>query len=406
MSGSLRVALVTGKYPPEYSGAGLRSHNSYLRLLQACPALDLHVLCSGLEQRTRASYEQDGIPVQRIRPFLDPQSGRAAQALAGWAEALQVFAWLQRQQPTLVHVVGASAVTAAAITWARLRKVPLLIELVNAGASPAQSLPLVHHLWRPDLSHGTAIIAISAALAEECRRLGLGEIVWARPNPVYTARFFPDPATRISLRRRFTPFAAEDVVMLCLAKFMPRKNQHFLLEVLTLLPERFKLVLAGPLVSDGPLAQRDAAYLQSIRDRIAAAGLEGRVAIVPRQVEAADYFRLADLTLMPHRDEGLGTPMLESMACGVPVVANAGEAAFRQWLGDGGTLAPLESPAWVAAVQAALSIPLERRQAAAARIREVAGEAAIDRRFLHLITALARHPADQPFPLSQVLAAA
>ncbi|RME33287.1 MAG: glycosyltransferase, partial [Gammaproteobacteria bacterium] len=321
MSAPLRIALVTGKYPPEYSGAGLRSHNTYRRLLGEVPGLVVQVLCSGLERRRREDYRLDGIAVHRIRGFMDPQSGRMAQAMSGWAEALQVLPWLERTRPDVVHVVGACAVTAAAIAWARLRRVPLLVELVNAGASPAQSLPLLHRLWRPDLRRGTAIVAISEALAERCRELGLGELVWSRPNPVDTSRFHPDPDRRLELRRRLTPFTEEDIVLACVGKFMPLKNQGFLLDVLAQLPSAYKLVLAGPVVRHGPWKKRDQEYLERVRRKVRVLGMEGRVQLVTEFVPAEEYIRLADVYLLPSLSEGLGTPMLESLACGVPVVA-------------------------------------------------------------------------------------
>lgn len=405
MSQPIRVAVVTGKYPPEYSGAGLRTHSSYLRILRRCTGLDLRVLCSGLEQRHPADYIRDGIPVHRIRPYMDPLKGRLWQGLAAWVEALQTFRWLQQQRPRLIHVVGACSVTAAAIAWARLRRVPLLIELVNAGASPVQSLPLLHRLWRPDLSRGTAIITISDALAAHCRTLGLDDNVWSRPNPVDTARFHPALQLRTELRRQLTPFVQDDIVLVSVAKFMPRKNQLFLLDVLALLPPRYKLVLAGPLVTSGPLQQRDRDYLEQIRARAAEADLVGRVQLVMEQVVAQDYIRLADAFLMPHRGEGLGTPMLESLACAVPVVANRGEAAFRQWLedGNGGCLAPLQAREWVEAVQRAVVIPTAQRLSVAQSIRERAGEDVVDAQFLRLLLALSRNSAALPFSVTGAL---
>ncbi|MBC7905493.1 MAG: glycosyltransferase [Rhodospirillaceae bacterium] len=397
----MKIRVVCSKFPPEYAGAGVRVHNTYRRLAAAGHDVRWSVITNAVEFPGNACYRHDGIPVRRISTRLFAHwraapglAGRLQHALRSWWEALQVWAALAGDRPDVIHVFGSSAATAAAIAWARVTGTPLVIELVTARASPAQHLPGLNWSRWLRLDRNTLIVAISAALAETCARLGLDRNVWTRPNPVDTKRFLPEPQRRHALRAALTPFAAHDIVLSMVAKFMPQKNQIFLLDVLARLPEQYKLVLAGPVVESGPLLERDRAYLAQLHDRIAALGLGARVHVVTGFVPAGDFMKLADAYVLPNKDEGLATPMLEALACGLPVVANDGEAAFCQWVTDGvsGFLRPLDADLWAQAVQNAVALPTAGVMDEAGRIADQASATTVDGRFLALVTALAALP--------------
>lgn len=401
----MKIQIVCSKFPPEYAGAGLRIHNTYRRLTAASATLHWQVITNSIEFPGNASYSHEGIPVTRIAGRVS--NGRLLQALRSWSEALQTLLKLIGRRYDLMHVFGMSASTAVAILWARLTCSPLVIELVTARADPRQSLPGLRYGHLLNLHHRTLIVAISAALGERCRQLGLTDNVWVRPNPVDTARFFPQPQRREELRHRLTPFGSQDYVLSMVAKFMPQKNQIFLLDMMARLPERFKLVLAGPVVTSGPLLQRDEAYMAAIRQRIVDLNLAARVHLVPGFVPAEDYITLADAYMLPNYDEGLATPMLESLACGIPVLANADEAAFRQWIEDGraGFLCSLDAESWASAAQQLTELPAEALAQTARHIAEIASASRIDADFHRLLQAVARLPRDGRLNVSAVLEA-
>jgi len=403
----MKVLMVASKYPPEYAGPGVRLHRSYMRLAEG-GEIERRVICNSVESSGYADYSHDGVAVRRIssaRGRDDGRTGRLRQALKVYCEAARTLPALAREAFDAVHVFGTAASPATAILWARLRHIPLVIELVTAGASPSQSLPGLIHLWQPRLHERTLIIAISEKLRRSCATLGYERNVWCRPNPVDEARFVPDPEARAQGRSELTPFAAEDTVLCSVAKFMPQKNQLFLIEMLAALPASCKLVLAGPVVDSGPLATRDRGYLKAIRARVRDLGLEDRVHLVLEFVDAAAYMKLADVYLMPNLLEGLGTPLLEALACGLPVVANRGEESFHEWIveGQSGFLRDLDATAWRDAVRAAVELPPETQVRFADEIRRKAGMRAIDRDFTRLLTALVALPKDGVLDVAAVL---
>jgi glycosyltransferase involved in cell wall biosynthesis len=412
----LRIQLVGSKFLPEYAGAGLRIHNTYLRLARRNAGLGWSVITGSTEFPNHSTYTHEGVSVERIASpiFSGARRTRAVDrlrsAIRSWCEALRLWRRLSTSTFDVLHVFGSNSVTAAAIAWGAFRGTPMVVELVTTEAAPWQTLPglRIGEWLKRKLHKRTLIIAISAALAERCAREGLIKNVWCRPNPIDSEKFFPDMERLGELRNKHTQFSNSDCVLCMVAKFMPQKNQAFLIDVLEKLPERFKLVLAGPTVTFGPLQSRDHAYIEAIRARIAKLGMSSRVLLVTEFVPADEFIKLADVYMLPNRDEGLATPMLESLACGVPVIANEGEAAFRQWIepARNGFLCPLDADAWAKAIQEAEKLPRERILSAATAIADVASAETIDRHFLALTRAVATMPSDAELSVADILQSA
>ncbi|MGD2101281.1 MAG: glycosyltransferase [Acidimicrobiia bacterium] len=59
----------------------------------------------------------------------------------------------------------------------------------------------------------------------------------------------------------------------------------------------------------------------SLRSAISEFGVGDRVTVIPYTERPYDYYRNADVFAFPSRMEGLGTAVLEAMACGLPVVS-------------------------------------------------------------------------------------
>lgn len=400
----MRVLLVNSKYPPEYAGSALRAHNTYVRLVRKF-GLQVKVVAGSVAFREPAEYELDGIPVKRIvnsrTPAPEPGSGagpgarilaRARRKLVAFrnylCEALPTLAYLARNHRwfDLLHVVGNVNVTSAAILYSKITRKPVMIELVNLVQDPNPYVPLPIALAVGKGFPGHArIVCISENLRQVCRDHGYQDRnIWCRPNPVDEARFNFEPGDRAARRERIGLGRARGNLILHLAKFMPLKNQVFLIDVLRLLPEDFHLLLAGPLVDSGPLRDRDQGYFRALQEKIASAGLGERAHVRPGFVDRPEeYIKSADVFVLPSIQEALGTPVLESLACGVPVVANRIPGVFDRWIRDGedGFIRPLEAGPWAEALRAAVGFGPEAMRRASARILGAASTAAIDEEY-------------------------
>jgi phosphatidylinositol alpha-1,6-mannosyltransferase len=72
----------------------------------------------------------------------------------------------------------------------------------------------------------------------------------------------------------------------------------------------------------------------------------------------ADYFRLADVYVMPSRGEGFGIVCLEAMACGIPTVASTADGSFEAV--RGGEIGLAVDPLDLKAIETAIFASLDR----------------------------------------------
>ena len=123
---------------------------------------------------------------------------------------------------------------------------------------------------------------------------------------------------------------------------IPRKRLDVLIRIMSELGGRVRLVRVG-----GPFTAEQAALARD---------LDVSVVVLPfldRATLAAIYRRSA-LLVMPSEREGFGLPLLESLACGTPVVAS-NIAALREVGGDAVTYCPVgDIDSWTDAIRALL----------------------------------------------------
>ena len=160
--------------------------------------------------------------------------------------------------------------------------------------------------------------------------------------------------------------------LLGLGTVEPRKDLPALVRAFAALAAELphRLVLAG-LAGWGAGALAAAVAASGVADRIVLPGY------VPEADKAA-LFTGADVFVYPSRYEGFGLPVLEAMACGVPVVTTTG-GSLPEVAGDAATLVdPGDADALAAAI-AKLATDPAARQDAAARGRQRAGAFTWDR---------------------------
>ncbi|GAB4070239.1 glycosyltransferase family 4 protein [Ancylobacter sonchi] len=117
----------------------------------------------------------------------------------------------------------------------------------------------------------------------------------------------------------------------------------------------------------------DAGFLDGLKAKVAAAGLDGRILFAGEVDTSAtpDWYRALDLYIAPQRWEGFGVTPIEAMASGVPVIATR-VGAFEELVSEGITGAlvpPGDVEAMTAALRAHLELGDDARAAMAARAR-------------------------------------
>ncbi len=357
----MKILVVSSKYQPEYSGSGLRAQNTYKRFKKNYN-LDFDILSNSIIYQGNKKYIYDEVEINRISPpFKIPTKKsmwRLILILLGifW-EVFYSWKFIRKNinHYSLLHTFG-NTWTIGFLTWYfAKRNKPIIRELCNDMNNPLYPIQVQNYMRPIFKKNNTLIIAISKRLEILAKRFDLKNI-WQRPNPVDENKFFIDYKKKYFLRNKLTKFNQDDVVLNLVANFIDRKNQLFALDVLNLLPKKFKLILAGPLKTENNM------YHQNLLNKIISLRLNDRVEIQTGFIDNFDeYLKCSDVFLFPSKAEGLGTPILESQACGVPVVSNYIKNITDTIIekNKGGYFLELNAKRWAETIEKAIEIPEE-----------------------------------------------
>jgi D-inositol-3-phosphate glycosyltransferase len=121
-------------------------------------------------------------------------------------------------------------------------------------------------------------------------------------------------------------------VLLFVGRIQPLKGLDLAVKALAEVDDAVLWAVGGPSGAEGP------AELDRVQELAADLGVEERVLILPPRPhhELADYYRAADVCVVPSRTESFGLVALEAAACGTPVVA-ASVGGLRSIVVDGET---------------------------------------------------------------------
>jgi glycosyltransferase involved in cell wall biosynthesis len=293
----MRVGLLTGEYPPMQGGVG-----DHTRLLAR------HLSSLGVEVAVLTSYRAvppDTTPGITVHPVITSW---------GWRCWLQIARWLATHQSDVVHIQYQAAAYDLAgwinglPWWLRLRRRRLRVVVTFHDLREPYLFPKAGPLrqWCVLALARYADGVITTNLEDEqmlrgypwathVRRIPLGSNVEVQPPPGYDRH---DWRARLGIG----PTAS----LLAYFGFLnPSKGGEELVQALDALVHSgydAHLLMIGAQVGDVDATNR--AYLERVRERIRACGLEARVHwtghITPDEVSAG--LLAADVVVMPYRD--------------------------------------------------------------------------------------------------------
>jgi glycosyltransferase involved in cell wall biosynthesis len=352
-------------------------------------------LVEGLASRVRLSVLAREIPGGRA--ISQPTGVSVAIAGPGRvAFAWRVFKTIVRETDCCAVLVQGYGVAALAANLAsRVRRIPCWMLVCSpvaeyyatrktAGASFSPlTLTAIDMLGRLNGLVGRGYIVLSSHLGEVVRRYAPAAPV--RVIPVYgvdVSRFVCRPDRTAVRAKRGLP--ASGSIIFSSSRVAPEKDTTTLIEAFA------ELVRDG---RDVYLLHRSGGYREFV-DHARRAGVAARViatdAVDPRRELPLDY-AAADVCVQASRAEGLGFSVLESLACGTPVVVSA-VGGLVETVRDGITgwsVPPGDPGALAAALRDALDHPEEARRRAAAGAAMVHERFTSDAAFASLASVLA-----------------
>jgi teichuronic acid biosynthesis glycosyltransferase TuaC len=263
-----------------------------------------------LNARAPATETRHGIAIRHPRYPVIPKVGMAA---APWLlyramvpQVARLLAEGHRFDAIDAHYIYPDGVAA---TWLGRRfGLPVVMTARGTDVNLIPRYPVPRRLIQRAIRDAGALVAVSAALKQVLVELGAPEDkVTVLRNGVETDLFHP-PADRAAAR---ASLGLERPTLISVGSLIERKGHHRTIEAMRQLPG-FDLIIAG----EGPERDRLSSLIREhdLGDRVRLLG--------PRpHRDLPGLYGAADASVLASSREGWANVLLESMACGTPVVA-------------------------------------------------------------------------------------
>jgi teichuronic acid biosynthesis glycosyltransferase TuaC len=163
------------------------------------------------------------------------------------------------------------------------------------------------------LKNASAVISVSKAMADEAAKLGVQpDKIFVIPNGIDKTKLTPKDKARC---RQELGLPEKRRILLTVSHLGHRKGHFEVIEALSGLPDDVLLAIVGGAAQGGTIdALKDAAMKFGVADQLILPG--------PQPYEKIPlYFGAADASVLASYREGCPNAVLESLACGTPVVA-------------------------------------------------------------------------------------
>jgi glycosyltransferase involved in cell wall biosynthesis len=276
--------------------------------------------------------EVDGVPVHRV---LVSATSRLAR---GYAMPRQVLATLRAaRRADIVHLHGFSAKSRVVIALARLLGPRIVIKETSLGHDDGVSMRNKGSGVFRSFGRADRFVGVSPAFAARHAEAGLpGAKFRLIPNGVDLERFRPPTGgERAEIRRRLG-LPETSLVVLFVGFFSKEKRPDLLFDAWTDTfagaPES-TLVFVGRTHSD--YAEVDPSLADRIRKDAARLGCGARVMMIEQAAAIEDWYRAADLFVLPSTREGLPNAVLEAMASALPCILSRLPGVTDTLIADG-----------------------------------------------------------------------
>src|SRR5208283_2148243 len=213
----------------------------------------------------------------------------------------------------------------AAVLLGRSLGIPVVVSARGTDIHTFQGFTTVRPQICWALRHAAGVIAVADSLAKIMLDLEPGlKDVQTIGNGVDGHRFFPEDQRKAREELRLDP---QDRIIVSVGALKRVKGPDLLVRAAALLKKslaRCKVLFVGV----GP----ELGSLQQLAEQLDCADICQFVGPVPNE-QLRTYFSAADVSCLASRKEGWPNVILESLACGTPVVAT-GVGAVPQLLGD------------------------------------------------------------------------
>lgn len=381
----MRICLISREYPPDTGFGGIATFTKHLA--HGLKKLGHEVVVVALAKGKARVQDDDGIAVHRVEPYpFVSKLGTLSMCIpyskyvllcttALWAK----FAELHEEKA--FDAVDTPELLAEGIYPAITQAAPLVIRLYTPhskfiaeklhNVEPSFDHQFVAMLERIAMLQADVITSPSNDLAEFVSLdlgLPLGKIAIVR-NPIDTEEFCPEGSRAIDK-------SDGKLTVLFVGRLEERKGIHYLIEAIPQVISQFTNVNFICIGDDTNTAKGGTSVLAELKQTLKASRCEKHVTFIDRVplTSLPDYYRSADISIVPSVYDNSPYTCLEAMACGAPVIGSSA-GGTKEYVVDGESgiiIPPRDSAAIARALLKLLNDDEERRRLSAnARKRAV-----------------------------------
>jgi glycosyltransferase involved in cell wall biosynthesis len=164
-------------------------------------------------------------------------------------------------------------------------------------------------------NRGVRLVAVSSLVAAQLKSHFQRDDVTVIPNAVDIVRFTPEERiAKRNVSRRFLAYSENDFVSLLIGNDWKKKSLDTLLKALALLTDLPLRVLV--------VGRDEPNFYRPLLDQLA---LHDRVHFEKPSSDVLSFYAAADVYVGPSLEDAFNLPMLEAMACGLPIQAGTSE---------------------------------------------------------------------------------
>lgn len=322
----MKIVFIHRVAPPYYSGAGRVMFNFARRLARQGHRITF--LTTRFDQEVAACETVEGVAVRRFPAY---STRHVPYRLAPLFFHLQCAFWLLRHLRACdVIQFGYMPLFLHPVAWlARLFRRPLFIRMTLFGSDDLDSISRIPYaaVWMRSIRHVDGIVATTSQLidASACH-LPDPEALHYIPNPVDLTVFYPaaNPEAKADLRCQFG-IDPQAKVVIFVGGILHRKGFDLLVEawasVLSVFPDARLYAIGVQTSNSKEYGWDNTKFIAEIEKRIETLGIGHSIVFTGHLSQTVpEYLRMADVFVLPSRQEGLPNAVLEAMASGLPCV--------------------------------------------------------------------------------------